>query len=154
MFLWEAFSALEVLRSSFVLKTLAEVEEVAGKPREDRDLMEVSVHALEFQPPPRSMRQKTPKKRLCRTNILSLPPCQTLWCDYTWEWLKIILRVCWNSPVDKMSRYSWVLKNDHLTAMFKRMYCGSSINFKIVSIWQQDRGGSGEECGKCVVGIN
>lgn len=58
MFLWEAFSALEVLRSSFVLKTLAEVEEVAGKPRGDRDLMKVSVHALQFQPQLRSMRQK------------------------------------------------------------------------------------------------
>lgn len=65
MFLWEAFSALEVLRSSFVLKTLAEVEEeeVAGKPRGDRDLMKVSVHALQFQPQLRSMRQKNHRRR-------------------------------------------------------------------------------------------
>lgn len=63
MFLWEAFSALEVLGSSFVLKTLAEVEEVAGKPRGDRDLMKVSVHALQFQPQLRSMRQKNHRRR-------------------------------------------------------------------------------------------
>lgn len=50
MFLREAFSALEVLRSSFFLKTLAEVEEVAGKPMGESNLMKVSAFALEFQP--------------------------------------------------------------------------------------------------------
>lgn len=78
MFPWEAFSALEVLRSSFVLKTLAEVEEVAGKPRGDRDLMKVSVRALEFQPQLRRMRKKRGGEEgtLRKTNRLSLFPHQ------------------------------------------------------------------------------
>lgn len=81
---------------------------------------------------------------------LRVKPCGAITQGNGWKWYCVYVGI---PQLIKCQDIVESLKNDHLTAMLKITYCGSSINFKIVSIWQQDRG-SGEECGKCVVGIN
>lgn len=64
MFLQEAFSALEVLRSSFVLKTLAEVEE-SGREAEGRRRLDESFHSCPGVPATNEKSETETEKRFC-----------------------------------------------------------------------------------------